>query len=118
MTKRPKSHTKAQVDDGSDKISSDGRKFVDENTKKREIGIAIGDDWESKRIKMKANMPDEVAKIPSSRPKLVMIWRKYLLKRCKSPDENTKISRSRYLRQGYNLEIIQILDRDDHNEAE
>lgn len=66
---------------------------------------------------MKLNMLDKVAKIPSSRPKLVMIWRKYLLKRCKSLDENTKISRSRYLRQGYNLEIIQILDRNDHDEA-
>lgn len=63
---------RAQVDDGSNKITSDGWKFLDENTKKIGIGITIGDDWESRRIKMRANMKDEVAEIASSRPRLVM----------------------------------------------
>jgi uncharacterized protein YcgL (UPF0745 family) len=73
---------------------------------------------ESKNIKMEANIPDEEGKVTSSRPKLVMIWIEHFLKRRKLLDENSRISRSRYLHQGYNLQITQNWEQKDHDEAE
>lgn len=43
------------------------------------MSITIGDDWESKRIKMRADPLDEGAKIVSSELKLMMVRTKYLL---------------------------------------
>lgn len=66
---------------------------------------------------MKANLLDEKVKIASSRPKLVMKWTKYHPQRWKLLNENTKISKSRCLHQGYSVQTIQIPDQKDRDQA-